>query len=157
MSGGTNSTDPFSRFWMDMVSKMAPPGMGGASYPSPSEEAMRQARQAFFDVWAKHCEEYLGSEAFLDMLRKSMDNALAFKQQVNEYLTKALHESQMPTREDTDSIMLVLRSMEERVLDRLGKLSQRVDTLEARLGEGGTAPPPGPVENRRRPVKGAPR
>lgn len=134
MSDGTHQpTDPFSRFWMDMVSKMASQGMSPAT-PSPAEDSIKQMRQAYFDSWAKYCDEYLGSDQFLEVMRKSLDNALAFKQQVNEFLGKALHEGQMPSREDTDSIMLVLRSVEERVLDRLERLNQRIERLETRWG-----------------------
>lgn len=129
--GGATS-DPFSRFWMDLMSKMSgtPFAPTGAQM---QDDAMKRMRQAFFDAWAKHCDEFLRSDAFLDVLKKSMDSALAFKQELNEFLTKALHEKQMPARSDTDSILLVLRSMEDRVLERMDKLTQRVDALESSL------------------------
>ncbi len=126
--GGATS-DPFSRFWVDLMSKMS----GTPFAPTASQmqdEAMKRMRQAFFDSWAKHCDEFLRSDAFLDILKKSMDSALAFKQELNEFMTRALHEKQMPARSDTDSILLVLRSMEGRVLERLDQLSRRVDALE---------------------------
>ncbi|MBI4718981.1 MAG: hypothetical protein HY763_14335 [Planctomycetes bacterium] len=169
-----NPADPFSRFWMDMMSRMtsaampaAAPTAGPLGASPLGEEYLRTMRQAFFDAWAKYCDEYLGSEPFLEIMRKSMENALAFKRQVNEFLAKSVHEAQMPSREDTDSIMLVLRSMEERVLDRLEKLSQRVEALEAR-GAGGPSTaataaarsqPPAPDATRggKRPGKGGAR
>lgn len=94
---------------------------------------MKRMRQAFFDAWAKHCDEFLRSDAFLDVLKKSMDSALAFKQELNEFLTKALHDQQMPARSDTDSILLVLRSMEDRVLERMDRLAHRVEALESSM------------------------
>ena len=127
--GGATS-DPFSRFWVDLMSKMS----GTPFAPTASQmqdDAMKRMRQAFFDAWAKHCDEFLRSDAFLDVLKKSMDSALAFKQELNEFLTKALHDQQMPARSDTDSILLVLRSMEDRVLERMDRLSRRVDALES--------------------------
>ena len=127
--GGATS-DPFSRFWVDLMSKMS----GTPFAPTASQmqdDAMKRMRQAFFDAWAKHCDEFLRSDAFLDVLKKSMDSALAFKQELNEFLTKALHDKQMPARSDTDSILLVLRSMEDRVLERMDRLAQRVDALES--------------------------
>jgi hypothetical protein len=95
---------------------------------------MKQVRQAFFDAWAEHCDEFMRSEMFLDAMKRSMDSALAFKQQMNEFLTRTLHENQAPARSDTDSIMLVLRSFEERVLQRIDDLGQRVTNLEAHVG-----------------------
>jgi len=126
---GGATGDPFSRFWVDLMSKMS----GTPFAPTPAQmqdDTMKRMRQAFFDAWAKHCDEFLRSDAFLDVLKKSMDSALAFKQELNEFMTKALHEKQMPARSDTDSILLVLRSMEDRVLERIDRLSDRVDALE---------------------------
>ena len=124
------ASDPFSRFWVDLMSKMS----GTPFAPTASQmqdDAMKRARQAFFDAWAQHCDEFLRSDAFLEVLKKSMDSALAFKQELNEFMTKALHGQQMPARSDTDSILVVLRSMEDRVLERMDRLSHRVDALES--------------------------
>jgi hypothetical protein len=89
----------------------------------------KQMRQAFFDAWAQYCDEFMRSDAYLQAMKKAMDGALAFKQQVNDFLTKALHESQVPARSDTDSILLVLRSLEERMLARMDEITRRVDSL----------------------------
>ena len=143
-SGATS--DPFSRFWVDLMSKMS----GTPFAPTASQmqdDAMKRTRQAFFDAWAQHCDEFLRSDAFLDALKKSMDSALAFKQQLNEFLTKALHDQQMPARSDTDSIVLVLRGMEDRVLERIDRLTRRVDALES-FASGAS---PDPALGKRRP------
>lgn len=147
--GADNGTgDPFSRFWMDLISKMST-GFAPTAPPSQDETAKRM-RQAFFDAWAKHCDEVMHSPMFLDMMKKSMDGALAFKQEVNQFMTKALHEQQMPARSDTDSILLVLRSMEDRVLDRLNKLGERVEKLENAVG-GESVEETSPAAAKRRP------
>lgn len=132
-SDSEGTSDPFSKFWLDMMGQMANAAMPKTS-ASPQEEAMKKMRQAFFDAWERHCVEVMGSDAFLDMMKQSMDNALAFRQHMNTFLEKAVSESQIPTRGDTDAIVQVLRSLEERVLDRLEDLSRRVDRLEARAG-----------------------
>lgn len=124
-----STADPFTRFWTDCVSKMSGAGFA-QSPPNLSDDAMKQMRRAFFDAWAGHCDEFMRSPAFLDGMKKSMDGALAFREQVNEFMTRALHEAQVPARTDTDAIMLVLRSMEERVLDRLDRLEERVSALD---------------------------
>lgn len=137
--GTANGTgDPFSRFWMDLMSNMSSGGFAGQGTSNQSEYTSR-ARRAFFDAWANHCDEFMRSPTFLDAMKKSMDASLAFKQQVNEFLMRSLHESQMPTRGDTDSIMMVLRSMEERVLSRIDRLTQRVEAIEDGGKDRGTA------------------
>jgi hypothetical protein len=123
-------SDPFTKFWTECVSKMGGAGFAPTT-PYVSDDAMQQMRRAFFDAWAKHCDEFMRSPAFLDGMKKSMDGALAFREQLNEFMTKALHGAQAPARSDTDSIMLVLRSLEERVLDRLDRLEERVADLDS--------------------------
>lgn len=128
------AADPFTKFWADCVSKMTGAGFA-TSPPQVSDDAMNQMRRAFFDAWAKHCDEFMRSPAFLDGMKKTMDGALAFREQLNEFMTKALHGAQAPARSDTDSIMLVLRSLEERVLDRLDRLEQRVAAIDEASGD----------------------
>ena len=127
------SADPFTMFWSDWMAKMTGMGAPAASAPM-QEQVMKQMRQAFFDAWAQHCDEFMRSEMFLDAMKRSMDSSLAFRQQLNEFFTRTLHEGQAPARSDTDSIMLVLRSFEERVLNRIDDLAERVTDLEAHLG-----------------------
>lgn len=136
--------DPFTKFWTDCVSKISGAGLSPTT-PKISDDAIQQMRRAFFDAWAHHCDEFMRSPAFLDGMKKAMDGALAFREQLNEFMTKALHEAQAPARSDTDSIMLVLRSLEERVLDRLDRLEERVASLdEAAAAQPDSASPSAP-------------
>ena len=132
-NGGNASNpmgDPFSKFWMDCMAKMTGTGFGSPAASSSSDETVKQIRRAFLDAWAQHCEEFMRSPSFLEGMKRAMDNALAFREQLNEFLTRALHEGQIPARSDTDSILVVLRSLEDRVLDRLDRLEKRVAGME---------------------------
>ncbi|MDO8632723.1 MAG: hypothetical protein Q7R41_19755 [Phycisphaerales bacterium] len=140
--GGNNASgltgDPFSKFWMDCLTKMASAGFAPppSSTTESSEEAVKQMRRAFFDSWAQHCEEFMRSPAFLEGMKRAMDSSLAFREQLNEFMTRALHEGQIPARSDTDSILVVLRSLEDRVLDRLDRLEKRVASMNGTQGGG---------------------
>lgn len=150
-----NSADPFTKFWTDCVSKMT--GAGFAAPPQYlSDESIKQMRKAFFDAWASHCDEFMRSPAFLEGMKKTMDASLAFREQLNEFMTRALHESQVPARSDTDSIMLVLRSLEERVLSRLDRLEECVETLSSAAvdSSGEKVEKPAKTAHERRPVAG---
>lgn len=140
-SSNTNPADPFMRFWSDMMSNMAGAGATAPVAGSMPEESMRQMRQVFFDAWSRSCEEFMRSEAFLTTMKNSMDGALAFRQQLNEFLTKSLNEGQMPSRTDIESIMLAVRRMEERVLDRVEDLSCRIGELEGKIDSNDVAKP----------------
>jgi len=132
-SATAQAAEVFTKFWTDAMGRMAPQ-MGTMFGPQPDEVA-RQMRQAFFDAWERHCEEFMKSEAFLETMKKSMDHAIAFREQMNQLLTKTLNACQMPSHEDTDSILLAVRRLEDRVLKRVDELSRRVESMEAAVGE----------------------
>jgi len=146
---GEGPADPFTKFWTDMAQKMAPGAMGNMGMPGamgaqvgaafPGAEAAQEAtvkamRKAFFDAWAQQCDEFMRSDAFLEGMKQSMDSALAFREQVNKFMGQAMKDSPLPTREDTDSILQGLRGFEERVLDQIEALAERVGRLEAKAG-----------------------
>lgn len=129
-----HNADMFTRMWADLASKMAMSGFSVASGSTPPEAA-RQMRGTFFKTMAEYADEYMRSPQFLDNMRQSMDGALKLRKQVNEFLTEVQHEFQAPARSDIDSLMLGLRHMETRVLDRMEELAARLDTFEHKIEE----------------------
>ena len=126
--------DPFTRFWTEFMTRA-----GGGSMMPPlamTPEGMEQARKTFFEVLAKHAEEFMRSEQFLTAMKHSLDNALAFKQQMNQFLTRGLQTAQMPSRADSDHMVLLIRGVEDRILDKLDELGERVEALESTKGKG---------------------
>ena len=121
------TADPFARFWSDMMSQMPTMGAaGGATTRGGSDEMAKQMQRMFFEALAKYCDEFMRSEQFLSGMKQMMDRSIAFKQQVDQFLTKAMHGMQAPARADMEDITGVLRSVEERVLSRLEKLEAQV-------------------------------
>ena len=125
--GSTQTFDPFSQFWTDMMGRMGAPG--GESSAS-SDDWMKQMRKPFLDAMSRQAEEFMRSEQFLTAMKQSMDNALSAKQQVNQYLTKTLQDFQMPSSSDVDNIVLVMRAMEQRIVGKLDNLAERIERLE---------------------------
>lgn len=147
-----SGADAWMKFWSDAMGKMsgmagmpAMPGMPAAPGVEACASAFSQAyspaemvtkmQQAFLEAWAKSLDQYMRSETFLAMMKKSMENALAMRQQMDDLLRKTLHMGQSPSRADTSDIMQFLHSFEDRVLDQLTVLTRRVDEVEAVVGE----------------------
>ncbi len=121
-------SDPFTQFWTDAMGRMAAAGAASAgSNPDPAE----QMRRTFFSALAEYSDQYMRSEQFLKAMKQTLDNSLALKQQINQFLTQSLQSAQMPSRSDTDHIVLLLRGLEDRVMGKLEELSNRVEALEA--------------------------
>lgn len=126
-----SAADPFVAFWSDMMSRMASAGM---TPQNPPPEFVNAARRAFFDAMAHYADQFMRSEAFLSAMKQSMDNALAWQQMMNQYLQRGLQTMQMPTRADADHVVLLVRGMEERLLEKLDELGKRVERIEAAQG-----------------------
>jgi hypothetical protein len=109
---------------------------------------LNNMRRMFFDSLARHSEEFMKSEQFLQGMKQAMDAGLAWQQTINQSMQKTLSAAQMPTRGDTDHIALLVRGLEDRLLSKIEELSDRVASLESDES-GETAKPAA-----RRPAKG---
>lgn len=144
------SSDPFSAFWANMMAAMPAGGAAPAVAPNQDETSQRM-QQAFFDSWSQSCDEIMRSEAFLAGMKQSMDASLAFRQQVNQFLSKAMEESPMASRSDLESIMLAVRGMEKSVLGRVDTLAQRMEAIETRLMKMEPTPPTSKKQSKGKP------
>lgn len=138
------ANDPFTQFWGDMITRMGMPSggepgseSGGAGPMSP--EAAKQMQRVFLDALAKYCDDFMRSEQFLAMMKEAMDRSLAFKQQVDQFLTQLHRGVQAPSKTDVDDISGLLRSIEANVLDRLERLESSVAAVEGPRRTGGRA------------------
>ena len=125
--GGT--PDPFTKFWTDMMAA-ASTTAGGQAFAPSKDEALRQMRRAFLDAWAKSCDEFMHSEQFLELMKRSMDGSLALREQMNKFLAGTLQESAIRSPDNTDSTLQAVRTLEDRVVARIEEISRRVDGLE---------------------------
>ncbi len=124
---GIPGSDAFTAFWNDFWNKFGSAG----SPPPPQSEVFEKSRKAFFDAMAQSCEEFMRSEAFLRGMKQSMDHAMGWQQMMNEYLRKGVAAAQMPTREDADHVAILVRGLEERLIDRIEALEQRLSGVES--------------------------
>ncbi len=130
-SSGFDGGDVWMKMWSDMMSQAASAAARSVTPPAqPPPDPARQMREAFFASWAKYCEEFMRSEPFLDMMKHSIENSLAVRQQMSQFLRKGLQESQVSSRGDSEDILRMLHSVEDRVLDRLEDLTRRVEAME---------------------------
>lgn len=122
----------FQKIWMETLSKMTQTGFT-FSPESPPPEMFRQMRGGIFRALAESWEQFLRSPQFLKSTKNWQENATAFRKMTNDLLTRTRHELQAPSREDVDTIMLTVRHMEKRILDRMEEVSSEVAALNARL------------------------
>jgi hypothetical protein len=130
----------FQKMWMDSASKM----MQAAFTVTPgsaSPELVRQMRGGIFQALTESWDEFMRSPQFLEGSKQWMDNAITFRKMTNEFMAKMRNEMQAPSRDDIDNVMLNVRHMEKRLLDRLEELSDQLEALNGKLGNGITTAP----------------
>ena len=91
-----------------------------------SPEVLHQIRSSVLQALAESWEQFMRSPQFLEGMRQWTDNAIAFRSMTNEFLGRVRNEAQAPSRSDIDTVMLAVRHMEKRLLDRLDEVSAQL-------------------------------
>src|SRR5438552_11130235 len=133
-----NLTEQFAAYqkiWMETFSRMMQTAFTSAPDSAPPE-ILRQMRSGIFQALAQSWDEYLRSPQFAESVKQWMDSAIFYRKMTNDLLTKSRHETQDVAREDIDSVLLAVRHMEKRILDRVEDLSARVEALDRSKGNG---------------------
>jgi hypothetical protein len=113
--------------------------------PGTPPELLRQTRARILESWSESWDKFLRSPQFLDGMRQWMDNAISFRKISNEFLGRMRNDMQAPSRSDIDSVLLAVRHMEKRLLDRLDELSDQIVRLHGNRHE--SARPVSPRRN----------
>lgn len=121
-----------TRMWADFASRMMAAGLTFPPDKAPPEAA-RQMRSAMFEAMSRYYDEFMRSPQFLEGMKQAMDSAIAMRRQFNEILTRVHHELQGTARADIDSLMVAIRHLETRLLDRLEEVGGAVESLSERL------------------------
>jgi hypothetical protein len=66
-------------------------------------------------------------------MKSALDSSIAMRRQMNEMLTRSLHEMQGVAREDVDDVLRTIREAQAAVVDRLDAIDERIDELGTRL------------------------
>lgn len=133
----------FQKLVLESVTKAFQAAFKFGPDTAPPEMA-REMRAGVFQALTESWDQFMRSPQFLECLRQWMDNAVAMRTMTNEFLGRVRNEVQAPSRSDIDTIMLTVRHMEKRLLDRL-------DELSAQIGKSnGRTPAPKPAKTGRR-------
>lgn len=149
MNDDKSSSDPraeqwaaFQKIWGETFTKMMQLGFTFSPDSAPPD-FLRQMRTGLLQALSQSWEQFLRSPQFMEGTRQWMDQAIAFRKMSSDFFNKVRHETQTTTREDIDSIMLAVRHMETRILDRVEDLAAEVTALKQRVDPGGGADRPG--------------
>ncbi len=138
----------FQKMWLESMSKLMQAAFT-ISPNSPPPEVMRQIRSGIFAALADSWDKFMRSPEFLEGMRQWMEQAIAFRKTTSEFMGRVRNELQSPSRDDIDTVMLTVRHMEKRLLDRMECLAEQIKELKQRQGAPKTAPVAAPRRSRR--------
>ena len=124
----------FQKMWADSFSDMAQVWTR-YSPAKPPPEAMREMRSGMLKILTQTWEDFVRSPQFLEYMKKGMDGVIDFKKLSSDFFTRGHHTTETPAREDIDGILLAIRHMERRLLDRVEEVDSNVSGLGRRLDE----------------------
>ncbi len=119
----------FQKIWLETMSRLGQAAFT-VSPNSPPPEIVRQLRSGIFQALATSWDEFMRSPQFLEGTRQWMENLIAFRKMSNDWMTNLRNQMQSPSKGDIDSIMLTIRHMEKRLLDRIEELAAEVRVLK---------------------------
>lgn len=121
----------FQKLWIETMSRLTEAALA-LSPNSSAPDLIRQARAAIFEALATSWDEFMRSPKFLEAVRQWMENAITYRKLSNDFMARVRTELQAPSRGDIDSVMLTVRHMEKRLLDRLDEISAEMNELKNR-------------------------
>jgi hypothetical protein len=135
----------FQQIWLESMSKVMQSAFTvGQSGPPP--ELLKEIRAGIFKALAQSWEEFMRSPQFTESMKQWMDNAIGFRRMTNDFMAKVRNEMQAASKDDIDQIMLSIRHMEKRLLDRIDLLcsdiKQTNSAFAGRQGNGSRKRPP---------------
>ena len=115
----------FQKMYLESISKTLQAAFKFTPESAPPQ-VLQQIRAGILQALAESWEQFMRSDQFLEGMRQWMDNAVSFRSLTNEFLGRLRNEGQAPSRSDIDTVLLAVRHMEKRLLDRLEEISTQV-------------------------------
>ena len=132
MNEGFDQAAAFQKLWTDSFANMA----SVWSEFSPGfllSDEMRKMPGGMLKVPAETWDEYMRTPQFMEMMKASLNGALDLKRIVRDGMNRAHEQFENPTKEDIDGVLLAIRHVERRLLDRLQGLDDRMATLDEKI------------------------
>src|SRR5271165_285137 len=122
----------FQKLWTDSFANMASVWSQFSPGSPPSDE-MRKMRGGMLKVLAETWDEYMRTPQFMEMMKGSLNGALDLKRMARDGMNRVHEQFETPSKEDIDGVLLAIRHVERRLLDRLEGLDHRLANLDQKI------------------------
>jgi hypothetical protein len=132
MNKGVDQVATFQKLWMDSFANMASACSQFSPGSSPSDE-MRKMRGGMLKVLGETWDEYMRTPQFMEMMKASLNGALDLKRMSRDGMNRVNEQFESPSKDDINGVLLAIRHVERRLLDRLEGLDDRVANLDQKI------------------------
>ena len=122
----------FQKLWMDSFTNMASV-WSQYSPGSPPTEELRRMRGGMLKVLSETWDEYMRTPQFLEMMKASLNGMLDLKRMAREGMNRVHDQFENTSKEDVDDMLLAIRHVERRLVDRLEGIDDRVAKLDEKI------------------------
>ncbi|MBV8281867.1 MAG: hypothetical protein JO347_07360 [Candidatus Eremiobacteraeota bacterium] len=134
MNKGFEQVAAFQKLWLDSFAKMADV-WSQYSAGSPPFDEMRKMRGGMLQVLAEIWDEYMRTPQFMEIMKASLNGALDLKHIAREGMNRVHEQIETVSKQDIDDVLLAIRHVERRLLERLEGLDERVANLDEKIDE----------------------
>ena len=132
LNKGFEQVAAFQKLWTDSFANMASVWSQFSPSTPPSDE-MRKMRGGMLKVLAETWDEYMRTPLFMEMMKASLNGALDLKRMARDGMNRVHEQFETPSKEDINGVLMAIRHVERRLLDRLEGLDDRVANLDEKI------------------------
>jgi hypothetical protein len=132
LNAGFEQVATFQKLWTESFTKMADVWSQYTPATPPLEE-MRKLRGGMLQVLAETWDEYMRTPQFLELMKASLNGVLDLKRVSRDGMNRVHEQFQNPSKQDMDDMLLAIRHVERRLLERLEGLDDRVANLDEKI------------------------
>ena len=132
MNKAFDQVSAFQKLWIDSLANMAGVWSQFSPGSSPVDE-MRKIRGGMLQVLAETWDEYMRTPQFMEIMKASLNGALDLKRLARDGMNRVHEQFENPGKQDIDDVLLSIRHVERRLLDRLEGLDDRVANLNEKI------------------------
>lgn len=126
---------PFVDFWTEYA-KQASESTREFLDGIDDQASLKTFRRRWLDAVSKSADAYLRSPIFLQAMRRGNDAVVKLKRQSDDVTSELARNANVATAGDISGLFERLHSIEESILSKLGRIEERLDAMEEKIGSG---------------------
>jgi hypothetical protein len=128
-------TQPFVDFWSGYI-KQANDTTRELLDGINGNADVKTWQRRWYDTVSKSMDAYMRSPLFLQAMKQNTDAMIKAKQQADDLAAEIARNANIPTASDISGLFERIHSVEEVILNRLGRIEGRLEAIEQQIGSG---------------------